>query len=1094
MIRLTCRALLGPLGLLERAPADRIRSNHSALWIVLLALCWLPASLARGDDGVDFGRRIRPLLAEKCFQCHGLDEEQRASDLRLDLKDGLFGAIESGDRAVTPGDPEKSLIYRRLITDDEDERMPPLDSKKRLTVEQIELVKQWIEQGAAWQQHWSLVTPRRPSIPQVGDSRWPRNEIDHFVLARLEKEGLGPSRDADPVTLLRRVTFDLTGLPPTLEETDAFLDDAAGRTADQPKGTGVRSRSRANLPHLDAAYERVVERLLVSPRYGEHMGRYWLDAARYGDTHGLHLDNFRLMWPYRDWVINAFNANLPFDRFTIEQLAGDLLPDATMAQKIATGFNRCNVTTSEGGVIPEEYYVHYTNDRVATVSTVWMGITMGCVICHEHKFDPFETKDFYQLFAFFNSLDGPVMDGNKQDTAPIIRVPTDRQRAESASLDKRIDELARVIAAPNAEVDRAQRAWETRLLASAGHKTNWVVLAPETFTSSGGATLTRLEDDSILAGGKNSAKEVYEIVARIESNDSTAIRLEGLLHESLTEGRAGRSGNGNVVLTEFEALVGRDSDGGEPASIPPQEWRPIKFAHAWADHEQTNGDFGITNAIDGKSETGWAVAGHERREDHTAIFRAESAFGSEDGTWLKVRLRHESKYGQHQFGRIRLAVTGDGDIPQLVAASTPADIIESIRIEPDKREQQQQRKIREHYRDKVSQDPKLRQAHADLATVRKEKTDLEKSLPTTLVWKEMAEAKPAFILTRGAYDKKGERVVRNTPAALPPMASLSEGEVPTRLHLARWLVAPEHPLTARVTVNRIWQQYFGTGIVETTEDFGSQGTPPSHPRLLDWLAVDFREGGWDVKRLHEKIVLSATYRQSSRITPEMIRKDPGNRLLARGPRFRIDAEMVRDNALALSGLLVPKIGGPSVKPYQPPGIWFAVGYTDSNTARFKRDDQEALYRRSMYTFWKRTAPPPTMVTFDAPSRENCTVRRSRTNTPQAALALMNDEQFVEASRGLAQRVMAEAGDSDQRRAAYGFRLATARAPSDAESAVLLDVYGSSLAKFRSDTEAASQLVAVGESKPDPKLDVASLAAWTMVANLILNLDETITKE
>ena len=1019
-----------------------------------------PASLC-AEEPVDFGRHIRPLLAEKCLACHGLDEETRETDMRLDTKEGLYAELDGGGRVVVPGDASQSALYARLVAEDEDERMPPVDAEKQLSEEEIALIKQWLDQGAVWEQHWSLVAPVRSPVPDVADKEWPRNEIDHFVSSRLEKEGMKPSAEADKVSLIRRVTFDLTGLPPTPQEIDAFLADSSAK-----------------------AYERVVDRLLRSPHYGEHMARYWLDAARYADTHGLHLDNFRQMWPYRDWVINAFNANMPFDQFTVEQLAGDLLPNATLEQKIATGFNRCNVTTSEGGVIPEEYYVHYTNDRVSTMSTVWMGISMGCVTCHEHKFDPYEMKDFYQLFAFFNSIDGPIMDGNAKDTAPVVKVASVAQRENLASLNRRISVLSQVMDAPITEVDDAQRAWETDLQERLASDTKWRILVPETFKSDGGAAHTDLEDFSIVVSGENPAKEVYEITALTDAKALTAVRLEGLTHESLASGGAGRSSNGNVVLTEFELEAA-------PADKPDQ-WQTVKLVEAWADYEQTDGDFKIANAIDGKKETGWATAGHQRREDRTAIFRSDTPFGYENGTRLRVRLRHESVYGQHAFGRIRLAVTVDEGIPQMANSFAPAEIVKLIQASSDKRDDKQRDQLRQHYRNNVSEDETLRHTREQLASLRKEKAELDESIPTTLVWKEKAEPKPAFILTRGAYDKKGERVYRDTPAALPALA-LAEDQTPTRLDLAKWLLTPEHPLTSRVTVNRFWQQSFGTGIVESSEDFGTQGKPPTHPELLDWLAVDFRDAGWDVQRLQKMIVMSATYRQSANITPEKLERDPKNVLLSRGPRFRLDGELIRDTALSVSGLLIPKIGGPSVKPYQPPGIWYAVGYTDSNTAKFQRDSGEALYRRSLYTFWKRTAPPPTLVTLDAPSRENCTVRRSRTNTPLAALALMNDEQFVEASRHMAQRIMTEGGMGDGQRASYAFRLATSRLPEDKELQVLLDVYRSSLEKYQSDREAAERLVSVGESKRNESLDASQLAAWSVVANMILNLDETITK-
>ena len=1030
----------------------------------LVPLCLSP--VIGQEDKIDFGRQIRPVLAEKCFACHGLDSETRETDLRMDTSDGLFTPLDSGGIGVVPGDLEESTIYQRLVSEDEDERMPP-EGGKPLSKEETELVRQWIEQGAEWEQHWAWVAPKRPETPEVADDSGLRNGIDFFVQAELEKAGLRHSPEADRATLIRRVTFDLTGLPPTPQEVEDFLADQS------PK-----------------AYEKVVERLLDSPHYGEHLGRYWLDAARYGDTHGLHLDNFREMWPYRDWVIQAFNENMPFDQFTIEQLAGDLLPNPTDDQLVATGFNRCNVTTSEGGVIPEEYHVHYTVDRVATTSTVWMGISMGCVVCHEHKFDPFGMKDFYSLYAFFNSLDGPVMDGNKKDTAPILKIATDDQKTRLADLKRLITELDATSTGPNTEVDQAQAEWEGQILERIEDSPEWAVLQPQTYTSSGGATLTIQEDSSLLASGENPNSEIYEITAQVDSPlvDTTqlmAVRLEGLMHPSLTAAGAGRSSNSNVVLSEFELEVASAEE--------PEEWQKICFCAAWADHAQTDGEFSVNNAIDGDPKTGWATGGHQLREDRTAIFVTESPFGYEVGTRLRVRLRHESQYVQHQFGRVRLAVTDADRIPQLDSDKVPAEIVKLLQFEAAQRNAEQQKNIRDHYRNNVSANESLKQAQTELAAHRKEQTELDKSLPATLIWKEMEEPKPAHILIRGAYDKQGDLVERNTPAALPPLGPLKEGETPTRLHLARWLVAPEHPLTSRVTVNRFWQQYFGTGIVKTAEDFGSQGSPPSHRQLLDWLAVGFRDSGWNIKMLQKLIVMSGTYRQASTIQPQVIEVDPDNRLLSHGPRFRLDAEMIRDNALASSGLWSDRVGGPSVKPYQPDGIWFAVAYTDSDTAKFKRDSGEALYRRSLYTFWKRTAPPPSMVTFDAPSRETCSVRRSRTNTPLAALALMNDEQFVEAARGVGQRTMMEGGQSDEERAAFAFRLVTARRPKDAELAVVLEVYQSSLAGYQASDEATSSLVGVGESAANSSLDAHQLAAWTMVANMLLNLDETITK-
>ncbi len=787
---------------------------------------------------VDFARQIRPIPAEKCFPCHGLDAEKRKGDLRLDTAEGLFAEVDDGF-AVVRGDPEASVLYQRVVHESPRQRMPPSKWKKELSRDEIELVRKWIEEGAAWEQHWSLVPLVAPRVPAARAASGDGNEIDAFIRARLEKEGLSPSPEADRTTLIRRVSLDLTGLPPAPEEVDAFLADGS-----------------------EDAYERVVDHLLGSTHYGEHMARYWLDAARYGDTHGLHLDNLRQIWPYRDWVIEAFNANMRFDQFTIEQLAGDLLPDATVEQRTATGFCRANVTTSEGGVIPEEYDVHYTVDRVATMSTVWMGISMGCVRCHEHKFDPFEMKDFYQLYAFFNSLDGPVMDDNAPLPAPVLKAPNRANRPKIAALETEIEALRQSI------------------------------------------------ESAAAAAGTDAA------------------------------------------------TAGTDA----------------------------------------------AAAGTD---------------------------------------------TVAGDACQMSAA---------------------------------------------LAGLEKERRRLEtEGAIETLVWKDAASPRPAHILIRGEYDKPGERVERDMPAALPPLPATMEGRTPTRLDLARWLVSPEHPLTARVTVNRFWQQYFGVGIVETTEDFGSQGAQPTHPGLLDWLAVEFRESDWDVKRLQKLIVMSKTYRQSAAVTPELLARDPANRLLARGPRFRLDVEVIRDSALAVSGLLVRRIGGPGVRPYQPPGIWEAVGYTDSNTVKYTRDSGEALYRRSVYTFWKRTAPPPSMVAFDAPSRETCTVRRSRTNTPLAALTLMNDEQFVEASRNLAQRVIREGGATPPERASYAFRAVTSRRPSQEELETVIEILATHRARYESDREAAGKLIRVGDSEPPDAIDESLLAAWTMTCNLLLNLDEFVTK-
>jgi hypothetical protein len=851
-----------------------------------------PAGLA-----VDFTRQIRPILSEHCFACHGPDEGKRKAKLRLDTREGAFARLRGGASAFVPGKPAESEVFTRVTADDPAHVMPPAKTGRRLTGEQAALLRRWIEQGANWSEHWAFVPPRRPPLPAVKDAAWPRTPVDAFILARLEREGLRPSPEADRVTLLRRVTLDLTGLPPTPAEVDAFLADGS-----------------------PGAYERAVDRLLASPRYGEHMARQWLDLARYGDTHGLHLDNYREMWPYRDWVIRVFNANVSYDRFLVEQLAGDLLPNPTLDQLVATGFNRCHVTTSEGGSIDEEVYVRNVVDQVDTNGTVLLGLTTGCARCHDHKFDPISQKDYYGLFAFFNSLDGSPLDGNAARPGPVVRVATAEQAAALAKAEERVAAARRRIA---------------------------------------------------------------EAVAAVKYDDSADAQAKG--------------------------------------------WAALVAAALSAD----------------------------------GAYRTLSA-------WVRA---------QRGLG----------------APALPKDILVLVKLDAAKQTEAQRKQLRDYFLARAyaparaTFEPLLREQ----TTAEKEREALDKQIPATLVFKELPQPRPAYVLNRGEYDRRGPQVQRATPAFLPPLPA----DAPrNRLGLARWLVAPGHPLTARVAVNRLWQQLFGTGLVKTAEDFGSQGEHPSHPELLDWLAVQFVDDGWDVKRMVRRLVTSAAYRQATRVTPDRLAKDPADRLLSRGPRYRLDAETIRDQALAAGGLLVERLGGPSVKPPQPPGLWEAVAYTGSNTARFTPDaGREKVHRRSLYTFWKRTAPPPQMTTFDAPSREACTARRERTDTPLQALLLMNETQYVEAGRALAERALREGGPTPEGRATHLFRLAAARKPDDRELAELLSAYRDHRAAFGRDAEAARRLIAVGETKPDASLDPAELAAWTMVANLVLNLDEVLNK-
>ncbi len=1024
-----------------------------------------PSRLAASEltGRIDFSRDIRPIFSNFCYKCHGPDEDERQASLRLDVKEAALALLESGATAIVPGDSAHSALYQRIVADSA-ERMPPADTGKTLTREQIQKIRDWIDQGADWRAHWSFIKPERPPLPEVKHAAWPRGAIDYFILSRLERERLAPEPEAARTTLARRVTLDLTGLPPTPAEVDAFLADSSSD-----------------------AYEKLVDRLLASPHYGEHMARYWLDAARYGDTHGLHLDNERTIWPYRDWVIAAFNANMPFDQFTVEQLAGDLLPNPTVSQQVATGFNRCNVTTSEGGSIDEEFLVRYAVDRVDTTSTVWMGLTTGCAVCHDHKYDPVTQREFYQLFAFFNSLTEKAMDGNRLDPPPVVKVPSAEQARKLAAVRDAIQATEAELAALMPGIDAAQAAWEAEELRRL--EGVWQIVEPAELSSSGGSSFRKLSDASVLIEGTNPNKDVYEIVLQTDASAITAVRLEALTHDSLPQKGPGRALNGNLVLSELEADVASVADAGQIQSV--------KFAAARADHSQTKGDFLVRKAIDGTvdGDNGWAVAGFERHEPRTAVFRLASPVGFEGGTRLRLRLRHESKYAQHGIGRFRLAVSRDPAqlAPQTATAEDDQDdatlsIGTILSLPPAERTEELNNKVRDHFRRHHS--PEWAKRADALQSLKDEEKAADAQIPTTLVMQEMPQRREAFVLIRGQYNKHGEPVQPGVPAVLPPL----QADAPAnRLALAKWIVDPAHPLTARVTVNRFWQQYFGMGLVKTAEDFGSQGEPPSHPELLDWLATEFIASGWDVKALQKLIVTSATYRQSSRVSADKLQRDPDNRLLARAPRFRLDGEAVRDLALSVSTLLSPQIGGPSAKPYQPPGLWEAIGYTTSNTAKFVQDHGPALYRRGMYTFWKRTSPPPSMLTFDAPSREACTVSRARTNTPLQALVLMNDTQFVEAARKLAERVMTETGPSVDEQANYLFRLATARPPDDDERRVLVATYEAHRAEFQRDGEAATRLLSVGEAPRNEQLNVAELAAWTMVANLVLNLDETLTK-
>jgi len=1169
-----------------------------------------PERVAGASARVDFNRQVRPILAEKCYACHGPDEQARKAGLRFDQRADAL-APRDGAAAIVPGDPGASAMIARIVAADPDERMPPAESEKTLTAQEIDVLRRWVAQGAEYAAHWAFVPPARPSPPAVSDPAWPRGEIDRFVLARLDAERLAPSPEADRRTLARRLSLDLTGLPPAPEEVEAFVRDEA-----------------------PDAYERLVERLLASPRFGERMAMEWLDAARYGDTNGYHIDNERYMWRWRDWVIDAYNRDLPFDQFTVEQLAGDLVPGATDAQRLATGFNRNHMINFEGGAIPEEYLNEYVVDRVNTTSTVWLGLTMNCARCHDHKFDPLSARDFYRFYAFFNAVPEQGLDGKERGNAePMMLAPLPEQAAQLAALEARDAEARAALTVPNPQLDGRQAEWETQTAASLERQ--WIPLEIVSSTAKNGTTLTLQPDGSVLASGENPATEVYEFVGSVAAPAIYALRLEALPDESFPHNGPGRwPDNGNFVLTDVRLAVAG-------AGTPPEEAAEVRLASALSDHDQPN--FPARNAIDADAKSGWAVLRDGVRNPRpVAVFVPAEAVALAEDARLRVGLHFESQYGQHAIGRVRLSALVDADeyprvrsttasawrvsdpfphadrntvhtepfapeallddraalralaetwperpeladgAPRALEAPDPSaiylyrtidvasdralrlalgsddgiriwldgrlvhdnaaarpvaadqdfvtldvsagahdllvkisdfgggcgiyfDLRQDSGIEPPlavaaalltpaaQRDASQSARLRDHYRERHWPEWAERKEAARVAS--EALAALKKQIPTTMVMADAAAPRETRVLLRGEYDKPTGDVL--TPGIPAVFGALPAGAAPSRLGLAEWIVRRENPLTARVAVNRLWQMVFGIGLVRTSDDFGTQGEWPSHPELLDWLAVEFVDSGWSTKHMLRLLVTSAAYRQSSRVTPELLERDPLNRLLARGPRFRMSAEMIRDAALAASGLLVERLGGPSVKPYQPPGLWEEVSINPSGnefTAQvFKQDSGDALYRRSMYTFRKRTVPPPSLAIFDAPNREICIVRRARTNTPLQALVLMNDPTYVEAARTLAQRVLHESGATSEERIDRAFALVLARPPVEEERRILIDLFESQRSVFASEPEDAAALLSVGDSLRDGALDAADFAALTAVASVILNLDEAITK-
>lgn len=1243
------------------------------------------APRTQSAQAADFARDVRPIFEKSCIACHGPSKQK--AGLRLDERESALHSPRTVDvPLVVAGDSAKSLLYQRVTSADPDERMPA--KGEPLTVDQVAIIRAWIDQGADWPaekherkvvDHWAFKAPVRPALPDVERGDWARNPIDRFILARLEAERLSPSPEADRRALIRRLSFDLTGLPPTLAEVDSFVNDEG-----------------------KDAYDKAVDRLLASPAYGERMAVDWLDLARYADTNGYHIDNHRDMWKWRDWVIESFNRNARYDQFTIEQLAGDLLPNATLEQRVATGFNRNGPINFEGGADPDEYQTKYVIDRVNTTATVWMGLTMACAECHDHKYDPIAQREFYSFYAFFNNIAEKGLDGEKQNPIPSVKLPSAEQARLLAEKDAAIAEKERALADPDPTFDSEQASWESVTAAHLPPLPVWEAVDAESLTSTGGTTLVKLADGSVLAGGINPASDVYEITAPAGTRRISAFKLEALVDASLPHAGAGRANNANFVLSGFEAEIvssPAESSGshtesgrshGEPsgphgeASGPhavssgslavssgrhavssgshaetsdshaqssgslavstgshadapcPQQ---IHFASASADYEQTEGGFLVAKAIDGDSASGWAVAGYDKRVNREAIFVPDAPLDLQPTQRLRVRLRFESPYRKHGIGRFRISTTGDlqfdrgstsiamghwwsvgpfntsgggeafhtafppeeefaqpidtsktylggalawrehpdwsdgqshtltgetsatylyrtftsdeaqplllligsddavqawfngervlsNDVQRALEvdqervrvdvkaglnrllvkivnyggnyafsfsnttrleAELPRAVALALRLEPTQRTDADKKELREHFRRKVSERGKALIAESE--ALKKTRVEIDAKVPQSMIMEERPERRATNVLVRGNFQRKGELVSPDVPAFLPPLPVGSERN---RLALARWLVSPEHPLTARVTVNHYWQMLMGTGLVKTSEDFGARGERPSHPELLDWLAVEFVESGWDLKALLRSIVTSAAYRQSARVTPQLLEVDPENRLLARGPRQRLSAEMIRDNALAVSGLLVPKIGGPSVRPYQPEGLWEAVSFSKDFSSQFyAQDHADDLYRRGLYVYWKRALPYPSLATFDAPIRETCTARRPVTETPLQALILLNDPTFVEAARQLGLRMLQGGGGDVDARLVYGFRLCTSRVPTPREMDVLRRAQAAQAVAYAKDRAAAEKLVAIGESKNPAGIDASEIATWTAVGSLLLNLDETV---
>jgi hypothetical protein len=1010
---------------------------------------------------IEFNRDVRPILSDACFACHGFDPKARKAKLRLDVPEGAYEE-RKGVTPVKPGDLMGSEVWHRFSSTDADEVMPPADSNKKLTAAQKETLRLWIEQGAKYQKHWSFEPIIRPKVPEIPNQNSAiRNPIDAFLLSRLGKEGLKPTDEADRETLIRRVAFALTGLPPTVKEVDEFLAD-----------------TNAN------AYEKMVDRYLTSPRYGEEMARHWLDVARYADTHGLHLDNERLMWKYRDWVVKAFNDNLPFDRFAVEQLAGDLLPSPTPDQLTATGFNRCNVTTGEGGSIDAEWIYRNAVDRTSTMAQVFLGLTAGCAVCHDHKFDPISAKEYYSLYSFFLSAADPPLDNNVSIVGPYAKLPTTAQ----------------------------QKALDAAVKAESEAKTQLMAIAAKAKYS-----------DPAEAKEAGSVNQVYDVLFDdtfpfAATNSNTSRNAADWVTDPPFGAKSGRR-----VLRQANSFFHEDRIQFRlrPVIVPTNG---VFEAWIWLDPLHPPGAIAVQ--LGGTKNAWWGKEAREGNKFTGGDPNHRKGPLPKLGEWAKLTISLTDlglKDGQQigslnlqEFGGVvywdAVALTGQGasatspldsfqvwwkGLKGKVPPELPGELKAVVTGGPEKKHTPEDvAKLRAFYLAFIAHpttDDDLLKAQTAWEKARSDYAAAEDAIPGSLIYRDLGMPREAFIMLRGQYDKPGDKVQPGIPAVFPPLKLAKPSVRPTRLDLANWLVAPENPLTARVAANRLWQQFFGTGLVRTSADFGTQGEPPSHPELLDWLADEYRKTGWDTKKIVKLFLMTEAFRRSAKLTQEVRAKDPDNRLLAHGARLRLDAEQLRDNALFVSGLMNHEMGGRGVRPYQPANIWEPIGFGDSNTRYYLQDHGAALYRRSLYAFIKRTAPHPFLTNFDAPNREQVCAVRDRTNTPLQALQLMNDVQQFEAARALAERTIAEGGKTTKDRITFLYRTILSRCADDKELQLVTAALEKQRMIFKADPTAAKKVVYTGESKPKGVALDDEVAAWTMIANLILNLDETVSR-